>query len=47
MSTQITLYGSSLTPYTIKVARALAWKGLSFTLEEPKSAEDYRRWSPA
>jgi glutathione S-transferase len=46
MSTQITLYGSSLTPYTIKVERALHWKGLPFTLEEPKSAEDYRRWSP-
>jgi glutathione S-transferase len=46
MSTQITLFGSALTPYTIKVERALVWKGLPFTLEEPKSAEDYRRWSP-
>ena len=46
MSTRITLYGAALTPYTIKVARALDWKRLPFTLEEPKSAEDYRRWSP-
>src|SRR5258705_5452590 len=46
MSTQITLYGSALAPATIKVERALHWKGLPFTLEEPKHAEDYRRWSP-
>jgi glutathione S-transferase len=45
-SPHITLYGPALTPYTIKVARALAWKRLDFVLEEPKSAEDYRRWSP-
>jgi glutathione S-transferase len=47
MSTRITLYGAAVTPYTIKVARALHWKGLPFTLEEPQSAEDYQRWSPA
>jgi glutathione S-transferase len=46
MSTRITLYGAAITPYTIKVARALHWKGLPFALEEPKSAEDFRRWSP-
>ena len=46
MSTRITLYGSRLTPYTIKVERALHWKGLPFTNEEPESVEDYRRWSP-
>jgi glutathione S-transferase len=46
MSTRITLYGSRLTPYTIKVERALHWKGLPFASEEPQSAEDYRRWSP-
>ena len=46
MSTRITLYGSRLTPYTIKVERALHWKDLPFAREEPKSAEDYRRWSP-
>jgi glutathione S-transferase len=26
--------------------RALHWKGLRYVLEEPRSAEDYRRWSP-
>lgn len=46
MSTRITLYGAAVTPYTVKVTRALHWKGLPFTLEEPQSAEDYRRWSP-
>lgn len=46
MSTRITLYGVRLTPFTIKVERALRWKGLAFTTEEPKSPEDFRRWSP-
>lgn len=46
MSTRITLYGAAIQPYTIKVACALSWKGLPFILEEPKSAEDFRRWSP-
>lgn len=43
---QITVYAPELTPYTIKVTRALHYKGLPYRLEEPKSAEDYRRWSP-
>jgi glutathione S-transferase len=43
---RITLYGPAVTPYTIKVVRALHWKRLSYSLEEPKSADDYRRWSP-
>jgi glutathione S-transferase len=43
---RITLYGPALTPYTIKVTRALHWKKLAYALEEPTSAEDYRRWSP-
>jgi glutathione S-transferase len=46
MSTRITLYGARLTPFTIKVERALYWKGLAFTSEEPQRPEDYRRWSP-
>lgn len=46
MSTRITLYGVAITPYTIKVMRALHWKRLPFVLEEPTCAEDYRRWSP-
>jgi glutathione S-transferase len=44
---RITLYGPAITPYTIKVMRALHWKRLPFTLEEPKQPEDYRRWSPS
>ena len=46
MSTHVTLYGAAITPYTIKVTRALHWKRVPFRLEEPQSAEDYRRWSP-
>lgn len=45
-SPRITLYGPTVTPYTIKVVRALHWKRLAFTLEVPKQADDYRRWSP-
>jgi len=43
---RITLYGPAVTPYTIKVTRALHWKRLRFTLEEPAHADDFRRWSP-
>ncbi len=43
---RITLYGPALAPYTIKVARALHWKRLSFGLEEPKHPDDFKRWSP-
>jgi glutathione S-transferase len=43
---RITVYSPELTPYTIKVTRALRVKGLPYAIEEPQSAEDYRRWSP-
>jgi len=43
---RIVLYGPRLTPYTVKVQRALAFKKLSYELVEPSSQEDYRRWSP-
>ncbi|MEN8162027.1 MAG: glutathione S-transferase family protein [Myxococcota bacterium] len=43
---RITVFAPELTPYTIKVTRALRWKGLPYALEEPGSADDYRRWSP-
>ena len=43
---RITVYGTAVTPYTIKVMRALHWKRLPYALEEPQSADDYRRWSP-
>jgi glutathione S-transferase len=42
----ITLYGARSSPFTQKVARGLALKKLDFALQEPESAEDYRRWSP-
>lgn len=45
-SPRITLYGPAVTPYTIKVVRALRWKRLSFVLEEPKHPDDFKRWSP-
>lgn len=46
MSQPIVLYGPRRTPYTEKVRRALALKGLDFELCEPRGPEDYRRWSP-
>jgi len=33
-------------PFTEKVGRALRWKKLEFELVEPRSQEDYRRFSP-
>ncbi len=44
--TEITLYGPSQAPFTIKVERALRLKGLDYELVEPTSPEDYRRWNP-
>jgi glutathione S-transferase len=43
---RITLYGPTLTPYVVKVARALTLKKLEFEWREPTSPEDFRRWSP-
>lgn len=43
---RIVLYGPRLTPYTVKVQRALAFKKLHYELVEPTCQEDYRRWSP-
>jgi glutathione S-transferase len=42
----ITLYSPRAMPFTEKVGRALRWKQLAFELVEPKSPEDYRRFSP-
>jgi len=42
----ITLYGAARVPYTEKVRRALLYKGLDFSLQEPTCAEDYQRWNP-
>jgi glutathione S-transferase len=43
---QIKLYGPREAPFVLKVELALVLKKLDFTLEEPQSPEDYRRWSP-
>ena len=42
----ITLYGHARTPFTEKARRALLYKGLDFELVEPRSEEDYKRFSP-
>ena len=42
----IVLYSPRGLPFTEKVGRALRWKQLPFSLVEPKSPEDYRRFSP-
>jgi glutathione S-transferase len=42
----ITLYGIANVPFTEKVRRALLYKRLEFELVEPRSLEDYKRWSP-
>ena len=44
--TRITLYGQHETPFTRKVERTLRFKKLEYTLCEPESPEDFRRWSP-
>jgi glutathione S-transferase len=43
---KITLYGQVQTPFTEKVRRALAMKGLAFDFFEPSGPEDFKRWSP-
>jgi glutathione S-transferase len=42
----IVLYGPAQAPYTEKVRRALLYKGVDFEFEQPRSEEDYKRWSP-
>ena len=42
----ITLYGPAQAPFTEKVRRALIYKGIEFELREPRTLEDYKRWSP-
>lgn len=47
MSTpRIVVYGQRLTPYTLKVTRGLRLKKIPFEHVEPRSLEDYRRFSP-
>jgi glutathione S-transferase len=46
MAPRIFLYSPRGMPFTEKVGRALRFKQLAFELVEPKSPEDYRRFSP-
>ncbi len=43
---EITLYGSRISPFVEKVARALALKGLEFRAVDLKSPGDLKRWNP-
>jgi glutathione S-transferase len=40
------LFGSRLSPFVEKVARALQVKRLPFELVEPRSPADFKRWTP-
>ena len=40
------LFGSRLSPFVEKVVRALHLKGVPYTLAEPRSPVDFRRWNP-
>jgi glutathione S-transferase len=40
------LFGSRLSPFVEKVARALQLKGIDFTLVPPQSPADFKRWNP-
>jgi len=42
----MSLFGSRLSPFVEKVARALALKGLAYSLVEPRSPADFKRWNP-
>lgn len=43
---RIALFGSRLSPFVEKVARALMLKGLAFALVPPRLPTDFRRWNP-
>ncbi len=42
----VTLYGPAQAPFAEKVRRALIYQGVGFELREPRTSEDYERWSP-
>lgn len=42
----VALFGSPLSPFVKKVVRALHLKGMTYTLVEPRSPGDFKRWSP-
>jgi glutathione S-transferase len=43
---EVKLFGSRLSPFVEKVARALQMKGLRFELVPPKSPLDFKKWNP-
>lgn len=43
---QLLLFGFPMSPFVVKVARALAWKKLDWKLVEPRTPLDMRRWNP-
>src|SRR3990172_6929571 len=42
----VQLFGSRLSPFVEKVARAFELKGIAFTLVPPRSPRDFKRWNP-
>jgi glutathione S-transferase len=42
----LTLYGTRLSPFVEKVAKALELKGLPFAIQDVKSPGDLKRWNP-
>lgn len=42
----VQLFGSRLSPFVEKVARALALKRVTYTLVDVRSPTDFRRWNP-
>lgn len=40
------MFGSRLSPFVEKVARALSLKGVGFELVDPRSPGEFRQWSP-
>ena len=43
---KVTLFGTRLSPFVEKVARALELKDVAFTLAEPRSPTDFQKWNP-
>jgi len=41
-----TLYGSRLSPFVEKVARALQIKGIEFSVIDPRGPNDLKKWNP-
>src|SRR5438105_4871687 len=46
VSHRVRLFGSRLSPFVEKVARALALKRIAYELVEPRSPLEFARWNP-